>query len=155
VRLLIAGSRYWDDPEPIRQALERARPMVVIHGACRRWSKEQHRWIGADYLAGKIAASMGIEVVDFPADWYPGGVFDRGAGVKRNQRMLDEGQPDRVIVYADDLFISRGSRDMIERAVEHGVERVYHYGHVVWWRTVKVPGMLPNFNLQRREGVAA
>jgi hypothetical protein len=68
--------------------------------------------------------------------------------------MLDEGQPDRVIVYADDLFISRGSRDMIERAVEHGVERVYHYGHSCGWRTCPRVGRRPDPDLRRRDEVA-
>jgi hypothetical protein len=154
LRLLIAGSRDWEDEEHIRQAIERARPTVLIHGACKRWSKERRRWVGADYLAGQIATELGITVIPYPADWYPNGEYDRGAGVKRNQRMLDEGRPDWVIAFADDLLVSRGTRDMIERAVEHGVERVYHYGHSCGWRTVVVPGIRPNFNLQRRESVA-
>jgi hypothetical protein len=33
LRLLIAGSRDWEDEEHIRQAIERARPTVLIHGA--------------------------------------------------------------------------------------------------------------------------
>jgi hypothetical protein len=140
MRLLIAGSRDWQDETPIRQALERARPTVLIHGAAR----------GADSIAARLAYAMGIEVRAYPADWSVG----RAAGVIRNQRMLDDGRPDWVIAFADDLLISRGTRDMIERAVEHGVERVYHYSHLVGWRTVLVPGMRPNFNLQRREAVA-
>jgi hypothetical protein len=140
VRLLIAGSRDWQDETPIRHALERTRPTVFIHGAAR----------GADSIAARLAYAMGIEVRSFPADWSVG----RAAGVVRNQRMLDEGQPDWVIGFADDLLVSRGTRDMIERSVEYGVERVYHYSHVVGWRTVKVPGKRPNYNLQRREAVA-
>jgi hypothetical protein len=140
MRLLIAGSRDWQDETPIRQALERARPTVLIHGAAR----------GADSIAARLAYAMGIEVRAYPADWRIG----RAAGVIRNQRMLDEGRPDWVIAFADDLLVSRGTRDMIERAVEHGVERVYHYGHGCGWRTVLAPGMRLNFNLRRKEAVA-
>jgi YspA, cpYpsA-related SLOG family len=139
VRLLICGSRSWTDETPIRAALERARPEVVIHGAAR----------GADTLAGRIAAELGCRVLPFPADWSLG----RAAGVLRNQRMLDEGRPNWVIAFADDLRASRGTRDMVERAVEDpAVERVYHYG-AVGWRTVKAPGRRPNYDLSRREAV--
>lgn len=55
MRLLIAGSRDWQDETPIRQALERARPTVLIHGAAR----------GADSIAARLAHAMGIEVLPF------------------------------------------------------------------------------------------
>jgi hypothetical protein len=124
VRLLIAGSRYWDDPVPIRQALERARPTVLIHGAAR----------GADSIAARLAYAMGIEVVAFPADWSIG----RAAGVIRNQRMLDEGRPDWAILFADYIATSYGTRDMLRRAERSpDVKRIHTCSHVVGWRTVR------------------
>jgi hypothetical protein len=137
VRLLACGSRTWSDEVPIRAALERTRPEVVIHGA----------YWGADTLAGRIATELGCLVLPFPADWSLG----RAAGVLRNQRMLDEGSPSWVIAFADDLLTSRGTRDMVERAVEDpAVTHVYHYSHVVGWRVVKAPGRRPNYDLSRR-----
>jgi YspA, cpYpsA-related SLOG family len=136
VRLLICGSRDWTDEAPIRKALERAKPHVVLHGGAS----------GADTLAGRLATEMDLAVLVFRADWSVG----RAAGVIRNQRMLDVGRPDWVIAFADDLMTSRGTRDMVERAVEFEVPHVYHFSHRVGWRTVKEPGREPNYDLSRR-----
>lgn len=46
----------------------------LVHGGAR----------GADELADRWAASAWVPCQVFPADWHPGGVFDRGAGHKRN-----------------------------------------------------------------------
>jgi hypothetical protein len=125
VRLLIAGSRYWDDPVPIRQALERARPTVLIHGAAR----------GADSIAARLAYAMGIEVLAFPADWDRHG---RGAGPLRNQRMLDDGRPEWAILFADYIATSYGTRDMLRRAERcPDVKRIHTCSHVIGWRTVR------------------
>lgn len=114
MRLLICGSRGWADDWPIRLTLETHEPTVVIHGDCR----------GADRIAGEVAAEMGIEVLGFPADWDR---HAKGAGPERNQQMLDEGKPDRVVAFHDDLKNSEGTADMVRRAQQAGlpVETVY------------------------------
>lgn len=129
MRLLIAGSRDWQDETPIRQALERARPTVLIHGAAR----------GADSIAARLAYAMGIEVCAYPADWNCHG---RSAGPLRNQCMLDEGRPEWAILFADYIATSHGTRDMLGRAVRcSDVKRIHTYSHIVGWRTVRAPGM--------------
>ena len=93
--------------------LEYGMPDKVVHGAAR----------GADSLAGEWAERLGIEVVPVPADWlnttYPdaevrtnkktGEQYDRKAGPRRNQRMLDEYHPDLTIAFQG-MF---GTTDMI------------------------------------------
>jgi hypothetical protein len=44
----------------------------------------------------------------------------RVAGPIRNQQMLDEGHPDLVIAFHDNMSESRGTRDMVGRAIKGG-----------------------------------
>jgi hypothetical protein len=56
-----------------------------MHGAAR----------GADRLAGAAALRLGLEVVEYPADWKRHG---RRAGYVRNEQMLAAG-PDLVVAF--------------------------------------------------------
>ncbi len=73
---------------------------------------------GADFLAVKAARACGIPYVEFPAEWER---FGKSAGPIRNQKMLDEGKPDLVIAFHEDLEKSRGTKDMISRAFRKGI----------------------------------
>lgn len=66
-RILVTGSRDWDDWRTITGALIQARRdlnpdamPVVVHGCAR----------GADFLAAQAARKLGWEVEDHPADWH-------------------------------------------------------------------------------------
>lgn len=108
LRVLICGSRDWTDYERIYAILEGIAPYVacVIEGEAR----------GADSLARRAAESLGIPVLKFPADWNKHG---RAAGPIRNQQMLDEGKPNRVLAFQ--LHNSSGTTDMIRRAKKAGI----------------------------------
>ena len=108
MRVLMCGSRDWIDPEPIRKAFERHQVTVCIHGGAR----------GADTLAGREAALRGIPVAAFRAEWER---YGRGAGPIRNQRMVDEGAPELVIAFHSDIEESRGTADMVRRAIQAGI----------------------------------
>lgn len=123
MRVLICGSRTWDDPFPIAWVVRAckgalrppaatpgadATPPVVISGGAN----------GADSLAARSAGRQGVELMEFPADW---GTHGKAAGPIRNQRMLDEGKPDVVWAFTDDLEASRGTADMVRRARKAGV----------------------------------
>lgn len=115
--VLVCGSRLWTDEAAIREALE-ALPNTfrkLVHGDCR----------GADKLAGKIGAELGMEVVPYPADWAR---WARAAGPRRNAEML-KANPDLVLAFTRDLETSFGTRDMVRRAQAHGVP-VKIYGRV-------------------------
>ncbi len=104
MRVLVCGSRNWADGALIHRELSALSGVaVVIHGAAP----------GADALAGEAASELGIPVLAFPAEWEKHG---RAAGPIRNQRMLDEGRPDLVLAFSEDLNSSRGTADMIARA---------------------------------------
>lgn len=69
---------------------------------------------GADRLAGEWAASRGVPMRVFAADWRGDG---RSAGPRRNQRMLERFKPDAVIAFPG----GRGTADMVRRARQAGV----------------------------------
>lgn len=97
MRVLVTGSREWDDPYPVeyhlRQALEiawgRREPLVVVHGAAR----------GADTLARLWVAGMRFRSdVDedphpvTPAEWRQ---YGKSRGHWRNRLMVSTMDPRR------------------------------------------------------------
>ena len=116
MRVLVCGGRDYSDRDRVWQVLDEIAPSLVIHGDAR----------GADRLARDWAQERGIpETGDhFRARWEdtdrPGAVirrrkdgslYDAAAGHVRNQRMLDEGQPDLVVAFPG----GRGTADMLAR----------------------------------------
>jgi hypothetical protein len=82
-RVLVTGSRTWDDPEAVvfelaGLSLQHA-PIVVIHGAARD---------GADRFARLAANAIGVPEEPHPADWHK---YNRRAGMIRNAEMVKAG----------------------------------------------------------------
>lgn len=113
MRVLITGSRSWNDVETIADVMKKFKPgTVVIHGAAR----------GADTIAHVVAEEMGLKVVQFPLhddDWKK---FGLGAGPRRNRQMLEEGKPDIVIGFLDSFSTTGGTENMLHLAEEAGVK---------------------------------
>jgi hypothetical protein len=83
-RILVTGSRDWDDVAVVMTALRDAanglpRDTVLVHGACPT---------GADALAEKVWLASGRPVERHPADWAG---YGRYAGPRRNKQMVDLG----------------------------------------------------------------
>ncbi|KKN63857.1 hypothetical protein LCGC14_0497350 [marine sediment metagenome] len=76
---------------------------VVIHGDAP----------GVDDIAHNLAHIYRHIVRGYPARW---DLHGDAAGPIRNQQMLDEGKPDRVVAFHEDLANSKGTKDMIARA---------------------------------------
>jgi hypothetical protein len=109
MRVLVCGSRDWSDKDAIKKELESIKNItVLIHGACR----------GADVLAGEAAKELNIPIKEFIANW---NMYGLSAGPKRNQQMLDEGKPDYVLAFHDNIASSKGTKDMISRAIKSGI----------------------------------
>lgn len=124
MKILVTGSRDWDDPTVIRRGLERAvrllcvpaQSVTLIHGACR----------GADLIAEKEALVMGMKSEGYPADWTKG----RSAGFIRNITMLAL-RPDLVLGFPRSSR-SRGTMHCIMGAINLGIAVLVMSGdHVV------------------------
>ena len=109
-RILICGDRNYKDWMKVREYIDTVpSTAIIIHGGAR----------GADSIAGNLAVYLKMKVMKFPADWDKHG---KAAGVIRNQQMLDEGRPHLVVYFHKDLENSRGTKDMITRAITNGIE---------------------------------
>ena len=91
--LLVCGGRDYADYAALAASLDQLRAEIplrkVLHGAAR----------GADSLAGRWAQERGIPVQEYPAQWRVNGRYNNRAGLERNQRMLQQGQPDMVAAF--------------------------------------------------------
>jgi len=123
-RVLMCGDRNWKDASLIDSclmslvydiAVNGGGPLVIIAGVAK----------GADSIAEDRARYHNIELDLYPAQWH---LYGRAAGPRRNQQMLDEGQPGLVVAFHDDLENSKGTADMVRRAKKAGVP-VIHVSH--------------------------
>ncbi len=116
MRIIVCGSRDFDDAHVLGTKLEDAfadsgYPRTVVHGAAR----------GADELAYSWAILMNetggdeITVEAHPADWTK---YNNAAGPIRNVEMAKLGA-DLCLAFWDGK--SRGTKHMIETAVQHGI----------------------------------
>lgn len=119
MRVLVTGDRNWTNQEYIYNALAKVNAQmtqtVVIHGCAR----------GADSLAGIAAKQLGMQVIEFPAQW---GIYHRAAGPIRNQQMLVEGKPDICLAFHPNLAESKGTADMVRRCRKANIPVVLHTG---------------------------
>jgi hypothetical protein len=114
MRVLVTGSRDWNLIGTIKEELLRvlvemeAAPhqITVVHGGAR----------GADKIAGSIAASIGMNVEVFPAQW---NTYGKRAGYLRNAEMVNSG-PAICLAFIKDQ--SRGATMCADLAEDAGIE---------------------------------
>lgn len=101
--VLVCGGRTYSDYGKLCEVLDHqdqlGRILLLIHGGAQ----------GADTLAGMWAVDRGVNVKVYPANW---GQYGRSAGPKRNQQMLEDGQPDLVVAFPG----GTGTADMVRRS---------------------------------------
>jgi len=109
MRILICGDRNWND-EKTMEGFFNTLPdnTVIIEGECK----------GADKMARRQGEKRGFQVLGFPADWNK---YGKIAGPIRNIQMLEEGNPDLVVAFHNDLSKSKGTKNMIKQAMDKGV----------------------------------
>lgn len=107
MKVLVCGSRHFNDEGLLRSVLDTKSISKIIHGMAR----------GADTLGGEYARLHGIPVDAYPALW---DTYGRRAGPIRNAQMLKEGQPDLVVAFRGPN--SRGTQNMIDQARKAEVE---------------------------------
>jgi hypothetical protein len=130
MRVLVCGGRNYNDKAYAfafldvlysRRLYRSDEPLVIIHGAA----------TGADSLGKLWAATVGAEVLPFPAAWtdlsHPDAVirtrrdgtqYDALAGHRRNQHMIDEGKPDLAVAFPS----GTGTADMVRRLKQANIE---------------------------------
>jgi len=105
MRLLVCGSRSYSDYRTVDEILDGIHKAqyvsLLIEGGA----------LGADRFARMWAYAHAIEVKTFEAYWDTQG---RSAGIRRNERMLNEGKPDLVVAFVDKpLHQSKGTANMV------------------------------------------
>jgi SLOG family YspA-like protein len=113
MRMLVTGSRDWDDARAVRQAMLDCvvddGPVIVVHGDCPS---------GADAIADAIALGMRWTTERHPADWK---TYGKGAGFRRNAEMVALGA-DICLAFIRDG--SRGATHTADTAEEAGIPTV-------------------------------
>ena len=121
MRVLVCGDRNWTDCERVRIELlnlwnQHKEGLIVIEGEAR----------GADTCAAIAARKEGFNLERYPAEWNK---YGKAAGHIRNQQMLDEGTPNLVLAFHDNLEQSKGTKHMVGIARKAGIEvRVITHG---------------------------
>lgn len=110
MRLLITGSRFFDDYDVMDKAMKQIRQqhgdeVVLVHGGA----------AGADVLSGRFAHKYGWEVEEHKANWKR---FGPSAGPIRNQEMVDAGAD---LCLAFPRGESRGTRHCMQAAKDAGI----------------------------------
>lgn len=118
--ILVTGDRNWpragSQVQIIRDALRgyRKHNPVIVHGAAR----------GVDSIAGDCALALGYTVHPHPANWSE---YHKAAGPIRNTEMLVQEKPDLVLAFHDDIVNSKGTRNMVNQAVDAGIPIILHF----------------------------
>lgn len=109
--VIVTGSRAWptDAYSVVWRALAAERPELVVHGACP---------LGPDEMAERWCKRMQVDYRGMPAHWERDGVKDRGAGFKRNVRMLERYPGELVLGFP--FGDARGTRHCIANALRLG-----------------------------------
>lgn len=107
-RILVCGDREYTKTSPIYEILDKFRSdhssIHIIHGGCR----------GVDTTAGKYAIEHKLEC------WSLG----KRAGPIRNIQMLNEGTPDIVLAFHDNIKNSKGTKNMLITSKKKGVKTI-------------------------------
>ena len=108
MRVLVCGDRDWSSWRIIAETIGMIEPDVIIQGEAK----------GADIISATLGESAGIPVERYPANW---GKYGRAAGPIRNKQMLEEGKPDLVVAFHNDIANSRGTGNMLTLAEDAGI----------------------------------
>src|SRR3954465_9327693 len=109
MRLLVCGSRHFNDYKLLEKELDKYDISEIVEGEAR----------GADKLSRIYGEHRGIPVRPFPANW---NLYGKRAGPIRNSAMLSEGKREMVVAFREPN--SRGTQNMIDQAKKAGIETV-------------------------------
>lgn len=116
MKVLVTGSREFDNPKVIAYALDTAisaaqkakYDIKIAQGGAR----------GADSLVKEYCEKWNITCIEYKADWDKHG---RAAGPIRNQEMLNDFKPNVLLAFIKHGAANIGTKDMINRALKGGM----------------------------------
>ena len=115
MKILVCGSRDWNDYTAIRRELDKLYhiqverdALIIIQGGAR----------GADAIARGWAERNGVPCVQVDANWV---FYGKSAGPISNEWMLRL-DPDLVLAFSVDLDHSKGTKNMVTQALKAGVK---------------------------------
>jgi YspA, cpYpsA-related SLOG family len=120
VKILVCGGRYYSNWPKVREVLSAlCDKHSIYYSVTDNWLPSDVTIIeggqtGADALAASFAIVNWTQLEEYEADWTK---FGSAAGPLRNQRMLDEGNPDLVVAFPG----NNGTADMTTRARAAGI----------------------------------
>lgn len=121
MKMLGCGDRHWTDYAAVCAVMTSiAQDLRLIDGLDPEVIEGEAP--GADTCVWNWAMENSYTVYRCHADWRK---YGKAAGPIRNQAML-EMKPDVVVAFHRDLDKSRGTRDMVYRAMKAGVD-VFHW----------------------------
>lgn len=123
--VVTTGSRTWTDESKIKARLMELREiddaLTIVVG----YDPVKNTPKGVDRMVYKWCKALGINVIAEPAEWTVNGKFDRGAGFKRNIKMLEDHQPGRVEAFRA-AGKSNGTDNCIKEARKRDIEVIVH-----------------------------
>jgi hypothetical protein len=129
-RVVGTGSREWPYPVPVYRVLDELLLMkgfvFLAQGGARGADTIIKQWCIGAHMKARPHAGAGtanpVQMKTFPANWRPGGVFDRTAGLSRNETMVDQVLPDLVLAFVHEG--SRGSMHCANYAISKLIETI-------------------------------
>lgn len=103
--VIVTGSRIFSPMSAVWRVLAKHSPDLVVTGACPH---------GADAFAEAWAKKYQVDYVGMPARWDTPKGYDKGAGYKRNTRMLDAYASALVLGFPEGE--ARGTKHCLQQA---------------------------------------
>lgn len=114
-RVIIAGSRKYDDYETLREKCDKILSLKLSDPDCKVIIVSGGA-AGADSLGERYARERGLAIESHPADWTR---YGRSAGPRRNAEMA--AVADALIAFPKEGEKNIGTLNMIEQAKEKGL----------------------------------
>jgi hypothetical protein len=127
MRVLVTGPRDWDDWSTVKRACLEVSAVCAGYDTVTLVEGEAP---GADTMFKTFGRRLGWTIEPYPANWYPNGKYDRTAGHKRNQVMVNSGADVCLALLAecqksncrrDRPHWTHGTTDCIKRAERAGI----------------------------------
>lgn len=137
MKILICGDRNYDNQALVWTVLDgfylnhnvgfgvaHRDPFFIIEGGAKGADRLAKNWVYDSPLHSSPdynnhgASEARIVHLQFPANWNE---YGRAAGPMRNFQMLNEGKPDIVLAFHDNIEKSKGTKHMVSVAKERGI----------------------------------